>query len=98
MRSALVTGGSGGIGKACGAKLVELGYDVVLTARREEPLRAAAAELGARYVVADATQPETFAPAAAALDEIDLVVHAAGILGGTYARKQTFAQWRATMS
>jgi NAD(P)-dependent dehydrogenase (short-subunit alcohol dehydrogenase family) len=25
-------------------------------------------------------------------------VHAAGILGGTYARKQTFAQWRATMS
>ena len=26
------------------------------------------------------------------------LVHAAGILGGTYARKQTFAQWRATMS
>jgi NAD(P)-dependent dehydrogenase (short-subunit alcohol dehydrogenase family) len=27
-----------------------------------------------------------------------LLVHAAGILGGTYARKQTFEQWRATMS
>ena len=98
MRNALVTGGSGGIGKACGRKLVELGYDVVLTARREEPLRAAAADMGARYAVADAAQPETFAPAVEALDEIDLVVHAAGILGGTYARKQTFAQWRATMS
>ncbi|MFI5508095.1 SDR family NAD(P)-dependent oxidoreductase [Mycobacterium sp. NPDC051804] len=98
MRSALVTGGSGGIGKACGRKLAELGYDVVLTARREEPLRAAAAEIGARYAVADAAQPETFAPAVDALDEIDLVVHAAGILGGTYARKQTFDQWRATMS
>lgn len=98
MRSALVTGGSGGIGKTCGRKLVELGYDVVLTARREEPLRAAATEIGARYAVADAAQPETFAPAVAALDNIDLVVHAAGILGGTYARKQTFDQWRATMS
>jgi len=98
VRNALVTGGSGGIGKACGRRLVELGYDVVLTARREEPLRAAAAEMGARYAVADAAQPETFAPAVEALDEIDLVVHAAGILGGTYARKQTFAQWRATIS
>ena len=27
-----------------------------------------------------------------------MLVHAAGILGGTYARKQTFEQWRATMS
>ncbi|BBY92128.1 hypothetical protein MGALJ_17970 [Mycobacterium gallinarum] len=98
MRSALVTGGSGGIGIACGRKLVELGYDVVLTARREEPLRDAAAAIGARYAVADAAQPETFAAAVDALDEIDLVVHAAGILGGTYARKQTFDQWRATMS
>jgi NAD(P)-dependent dehydrogenase (short-subunit alcohol dehydrogenase family) len=94
----LITGGSGGIGKACGAKLAELGYDVVLTARREEPLRAAAQEMGARYVIADATDPEGFAPAVAVAGTIDLVVHAAGILGGTYARKQTFAQWKATMA
>jgi len=98
MRTALVTGGSGGIGSACGRRLVEQGYDVVLTARREEPLRAAAADMGARYVVADATDPDGFAPAAEALDRIDLLVHAAGILGGTYARKQTFEQWRATIS
>ena len=98
MRRALITGGSGGIGKACGRKLIELGYDVILTARREEPLRAAAEEMGARYVVADATEPEKFKPAVQAAAEIDLVVHAAGILGGTYARKQTFEQWRATMS
>jgi NAD(P)-dependent dehydrogenase (short-subunit alcohol dehydrogenase family) len=30
--------------------------------------------------------------------DIDLLVHASGILGGTYARKQTFEQWRATIS
>jgi NAD(P)-dependent dehydrogenase (short-subunit alcohol dehydrogenase family) len=98
VRTALITGGSGGIGKACGRKLVELGYDVVLTARREPELRAAAQDMGARYVVADAADPEKFEPAVRAAGQIDLLVHAAGILGGTYARKQTFEQWRATMS
>ena len=98
MRTALITGGSGGIGKTCGRKLAELGYDVVLTARREDQLREAAEEMGARYVVADAARPETFEPAVRAAGTIDLLVHAAGVLGGTYARKQTFEQWRATMS
>jgi NAD(P)-dependent dehydrogenase (short-subunit alcohol dehydrogenase family) len=98
VRTALITGGSGGIGKACGRKLAELGYDVVLTARREANLRAAADEIGARYVVGDATDPETFPAVVAAIGPIDLLVHAAGVLGGTYARKQTFAQWRETMT
>lgn len=98
MRTALITGGSGGIGKACAHRLVVAGYDVVLTARREEPLRAAARETGARYVVADASEPDAFQPAVDAADRLDLVVHASGVLGGTYARKQTFAQWRTTIS
>ena len=98
LRTALVTGGSGGIGKACGRKLSELGYDVLLTARREGPLRATAEEIGARYIVADASDPAGFASVPSTLETIDLVVHAAGVLGGTYARKQTFEQWRAIMS
>lgn len=83
---------------ACGRRLAADGYDVVLTARREAPLRAAAEEIGARYVVADASQPSTFAPAVEVAGNIDLLVHASGVLGGTYARKQTFEQWRATLS
>ena len=98
MRTALVTGGSGGIGKACARKLCELGYDVVLSARREGPLRAAADELGARYIAADCSDAKGFAQAISALETIDLVVHAAGTLGGTYARKQTFEQWHAIIS
>ena len=98
MRTALVTGGSGGIGKGCARELVERGYDVVISARREAPLRAAAEEIGARHIVADASDPRGFASAISTLETIDLVVHAAGALGGTYARKQTFEQWQAIMS
>ena len=70
----------------------------MLSARREDPLRAAADEIGARYIVADASDPTGFAQAVAPLETIDLVVHAAGALGGTYARKQTFEQWRTIIS
>ncbi len=98
VRNAVVTGGSGGIGKACGRTLVERGYDVILTARREGPLRAAAEDIGARWVAADASDPAAFAAALADLPRVDLLVHAAGVLGGTYARKQTFEQWRTIMS
>ena len=97
-RTALVTGGSVGIGKSCAAKLCELGYDVVLSARRVDSLRAAADEIGARYIAADASDPNGFAEAIGPLKAIDLVVHAAGTLGGTYARKQTFEQWQTIMS
>ncbi|TPG31675.1 SDR family NAD(P)-dependent oxidoreductase [Mycolicibacterium hodleri] len=98
MRTALITGGSGGIGKACGRRLAELGYDVVLVARREPALRAVAERIGARFVVADASEPDSFRTAVDEAGPIHLVVHAAGILGGTYVRKQTFAQWRDTIT
>ena len=94
----MVTGGSGGIGKGCARKLCELGYDVVLAARREAPLRAAAEEIGARHIVADASNPDEFSTAVSTLETVDLVVHAAGTLGGTYTRKQTFEQWQSIIS
>jgi NAD(P)-dependent dehydrogenase (short-subunit alcohol dehydrogenase family) len=87
-RTAIVTGGSGGIGKACAAVLCERGYDVVLTARREAELAAAAAELGCRYVAADSAEPDQFAQVVAACERVHLLVHAAGILQGTFVRKE----------
>ncbi len=87
-RTAIVTGGSGGIGKACGEALIARGYDVVLTARRAEPLAAAAAEIGARSVAADCADPGSFAQVVDACERVDMLIHAAGVLTGTFVRKE----------
>lgn len=56
----VVTGGSGGLGRATATQLVAEGARVVLSGRTEESLAAAVAELGesATYVVADNADPE----------------------------------------
>jgi 3-oxoacyl-[acyl-carrier protein] reductase len=46
-RTALITGASRGIGFAIAKRLVDEGARVLITARREDALREAAAELGA---------------------------------------------------
>jgi NAD(P)-dependent dehydrogenase (short-subunit alcohol dehydrogenase family) len=88
---AVVTGGSGGIGFACAEALSARGYELVLTARRPEPLREAAEKLSARWVAADSADEDQFAAVVEPLDRIDFLVHAAGILDGTFVRKEAAA-------
>ncbi len=90
-RVAIVTGGSSGIGLACGRLLAGAGYDVVLTARREGPLREAAASIGARWIAADSADEAAFASVVEATGRVDLLVHAAGVMAGTFVRKETAA-------
>ena len=96
-RVAIVTGGSSGIGLEAGRQLVGAGYDVVLTARRAEPLRVAADEIGARWAAGDAADPMSFASVVEAAAEptgrVDLVVHAAGTMGGTFVRKESLEEF-----
>ena len=58
---AIITGGSGGIGKAAGRLFVQEGAKVLLVDLAEEPLRQAVQDIGGdtvSYAVADVTDPE----------------------------------------
>lgn len=96
-RVAIVTGGSRGIGLAVGRRLVAGGYEVVLTARREGPLREAATEIGARAVPGDSTDPAACEAVVAHAGRVDLLVHAAGVMAGTFVRKESLDTFEAVV-
>ena len=90
---ALVVGGSTGLGAACARESAARGLDIVLTARRAEPLQELAAELRARTGVAVRTFAGDIGDAGTAprlLDLVDgldvglLVYNAAGERVGTF--------------
>jgi NAD(P)-dependent dehydrogenase (short-subunit alcohol dehydrogenase family) len=85
---AVVTGGSGGIGFACGELLAKRGYDVLLTARREGPLAEAAGRLGCRWKVADCSVEADVDRLYDGESDVAMVVHAAGSYEGTLVRRQ----------
>ena len=80
---AVVTGGSSGIGAALARGLAERGWRCVLLARREEPLRKLADEVGGEAEVCDVGDREAVERTAAAVLErhpqIKLLVNNAGI-------------------
>ena len=80
---AVVTGGSSGIGAASARARAGRGWRCVLLARREEPLRDLAVEIGGEYEVCDVGDREAVERAAAAVLErhpqIKLLVNNAGI-------------------
>ncbi len=96
-RRALVTGGSSGIGLAVGRDLVGLGYDVVLNARREGPLSDAATSIGARWIAGDCADEDDVARVFGEAGAVDLLVHAAGMMDGTFVRKESVATFDAVV-
>jgi NAD(P)-dependent dehydrogenase (short-subunit alcohol dehydrogenase family) len=82
-RSALVTGGSSGIGLAIARMLREEGFELTLGSRTAEKVEAAAAELGAHHVVADVGSEADCERLVAAHAErfggLDVLVNSAGV-------------------
>jgi short-subunit dehydrogenase len=94
VKSALITGGSSGIGLAIARALRADGYELTLVARRPEPLEEAAAELDALAVPANLGDTNECVRAVAAHAErhggMDVLVNAAGIgIGGSFADQDT---------
>jgi len=81
--SALVTGGSSGIGLAIARMLHEEGYDLTLAARKVERLEAAAASVGATAIAVDVRHEEECARLVSGhLDAhggLDVLVNSAGV-------------------
>ena len=94
MKSALITGGSSGIGLAIGRMLREEGLEVTLASRTREKVEAAAAEIGAHAVAADMSSEEDCVRVVAEHVErfggMDVLVNSAGLgIMGTVESLQT---------
>ena len=83
MASALVTGGSSGIGLAIARMLRDEGFALTLASRTAEKVEAAAAELGAHAIAADVSKAEDCARVVeehvAREGGLDVLVNSAGI-------------------
>jgi NAD(P)-dependent dehydrogenase (short-subunit alcohol dehydrogenase family) len=82
MTTTLITGANKGLGYETARRLIAEGHEVWVGARDEARGRAAADELGARFVQLDVTDDESVAAAVETVGSLDVLVNNAGISGG----------------
>jgi NAD(P)-dependent dehydrogenase (short-subunit alcohol dehydrogenase family) len=106
-QTALVTGGSRGLGLQIAESLGEAGAKILLSSRKAGDLEEAAAHLQAkgidtRWVAADASQPEdakrVVEDAMARLGQIDILVNNAGATWGAPAEDHPLEAWDKVMN
>ena len=106
-RTALVTGGSRGLGLQIAESLGEAGAKILLSSRKAADLEEAAADLqakgiDARWVAADASRPEdaqrVVADAMERLGQIDILVNNAGATWGAPAEDHPLEAWDKVMN
>ena len=97
-RTALVTGGSRGIGKAIAAELANAGATVVLGYRSgAEEAEAVASEIGGRAVQADVSQVEDAQRLVEEAGDVDILVNNAGITRDGLLARMPDEDWRVVL-
>lgn len=98
MKRVVITGASSGIGAATVRRFTEIGWHTVAVARREDRLRALAAETGAHPIVCDITDEQQVAAMAAEVlatgGATGLVNNAGGALGTDAVEAASNDDWR----
>jgi NADP-dependent 3-hydroxy acid dehydrogenase YdfG len=95
MRTALITGASRGIGAAIADALAPT-HTLFLAGRSSPGLQATAERLGATPLPLDVTDAESIDAAAAAVGELNVLVHNAGVSLPGRVADSTVDQWRTT--
>jgi 3-oxoacyl-[acyl-carrier protein] reductase len=94
-KTALVTGGSRGIGRAIALELARAGADVTLSYRSgKDEAEEVAREAGARAVEADVADPEQAKALVDAAGELDILVNNAGLTRDGLIARMSDEDWR----
>jgi NADP-dependent 3-hydroxy acid dehydrogenase YdfG len=97
MPTALITGASGGIGSAIAAALSAT-HTLLLAGRPSDRLDAVAQRLGATTFPLDLTDPDEIEASCEIVDELDVLVHNAGVSIPGHVAESNVDEWRATFA
>jgi len=97
MPTALITGASGGIGSAIATALSQT-HTLLLAGRPSDRLDAVAERLGATTFPLDLTSTDEIEASCEIVDELDVLVHSAGISIPGHVAESNIDEWRATFA
>jgi NADP-dependent 3-hydroxy acid dehydrogenase YdfG len=97
MPNALITGAGGGIGSAIATALSST-YSLLLAGRPSDRLDAVAERLGATTFPLDLTDTDEIEAACEIVDELDVLVHNAGVSIPGHVAESNVDEWRATFA
>jgi NADP-dependent 3-hydroxy acid dehydrogenase YdfG len=97
MPTALITGASGAIGSAI-ATALSATHTLLLAGRSSDRLDAVAERLGATTFPLDLTNPDEIEASCEIVDELDVLVHNAGVSIPGHVAESNVDEWRATFA
>ena len=97
MPTALITGASGGIGSAI-ATALSATHTLLLAGRPSDRLDAVAERLGATTFPLDLTNPDEIQASCEIVDELDVLVHNAGVSIPGHVAESNVDEWHATFA